>query len=128
MAWDLSGQRLAVALQPPHPAAGLVALYATTYTPVVTAHFIGYARPAQNQHDAIASPGAEQSHHDEAHSSSAGDDGSASAETADTARHKARSSKFGLQLAFAQRCQHNGALLSVLSQDGLRVSNIAIHI
>lgn len=45
-AWDVGGERLAVALRAPHPAAGCVALYATSVDPVVHARLLGFARPA----------------------------------------------------------------------------------
>ncbi|KAJ9522866.1 hypothetical protein QJQ45_023659 [Haematococcus lacustris] len=43
--WDASGERLAVLLQYPHPAAGQVALFAMSIEPVVTARLLGFARP-----------------------------------------------------------------------------------
>jgi hypothetical protein len=43
-AWDSTGERLAVLLQEPHPAAGCLALYATSIDPVVHARLLGYAR------------------------------------------------------------------------------------
>ena len=45
IAWDPTGNRLAVLLQGAHPAAGTVALYSTTFTPVVTCNLIGYVQP-----------------------------------------------------------------------------------
>lgn len=45
MAWDAKGERLAVALQPPHTAAGMVAIYATATDPVVNAILVGLAKP-----------------------------------------------------------------------------------
>jgi len=45
MAWDPAGGRLAVILRGSHPAAGLLALYATSCDSLVTANFIGFARP-----------------------------------------------------------------------------------
>lgn len=44
-AWDPTGERLAVLLTHPHPAAGCIALYATSVDPVVHAQLIGFARP-----------------------------------------------------------------------------------
>jgi hypothetical protein len=44
-AWDATGERLAVLLREPHPAAGCVAVYATSVDPVVHARLLGYARP-----------------------------------------------------------------------------------
>ncbi len=45
LAWDPSGNRLAVVLAKPHPAAGTVALYSTTFTPVVSCNLIGFVQP-----------------------------------------------------------------------------------
>lgn len=46
LAWDPTGSRLAVALQAPHPAAGRVALYATSASdPVVLPALLGFMHP-----------------------------------------------------------------------------------
>uniref|UniRef100_A0A061QSC2 Aladin n=2 Tax=Tetraselmis sp. GSL018 TaxID=582737 RepID=A0A061QSC2_9CHLO len=45
MAWDPKGGRLAVGLAGSHPAAGQIALFATASRSIVSARFIGYARP-----------------------------------------------------------------------------------
>lgn len=44
MAWCGNGERLALALGGAHPASGCIALYATSYTPVLSARFVGYMR------------------------------------------------------------------------------------
>jgi hypothetical protein len=43
--WDPTGTRLAVALGPPHPAAGCIALYSTVASPVVSASLLGFVQP-----------------------------------------------------------------------------------
>ena len=40
--WDVHGERLAVAVGPGHAKGGAVALYATSYKPVMSVRFIGY--------------------------------------------------------------------------------------
>eukprot|EP00879_Flechtneria_rotunda_P024223 GHRR01025671.1.p1 GENE.GHRR01025671.1~~GHRR01025671.1.p1 ORF type:complete len:102 (-),score=19.41 GHRR01025671.1:296-601(-) len=45
IAWDPAGHRLAVTLAQPHPAAGTLALYSTTFDPVISCHLIGYVQP-----------------------------------------------------------------------------------
>ncbi len=45
LCWDPKGERLVVLLRAPHPCAGLLAVYATTYDPVVHARLLGFARP-----------------------------------------------------------------------------------
>jgi hypothetical protein len=45
ISWDPKGNRLAVLLKAPHAAAGTVALYSTSFTPVVTCNLIGYVNP-----------------------------------------------------------------------------------
>lgn len=45
IAWDPTGNRLAVVLKPPHTAAGTVALYSTTISPVVSCNLVGYVNP-----------------------------------------------------------------------------------
>jgi hypothetical protein len=45
LAFDPSGRRLAALLRPPHPAAGLAAVFSTTTSPVVHAELVGFARP-----------------------------------------------------------------------------------
>jgi hypothetical protein len=45
ISWDPTGNRLAVLLKAPHAAAGTVALYSTSFTPVVTCNLIGYVSP-----------------------------------------------------------------------------------
>ncbi len=44
IAWNQGRQRLAVSLQAPHPGAGLVALYATSCEPLISASLLGFAR------------------------------------------------------------------------------------
>jgi hypothetical protein len=56
LAWDPSGRRLAALLRPPHPAAGLVALFSTTTAPVVHAELVGFARPFAGEAAAAAPP------------------------------------------------------------------------
>lgn len=43
--WDPTGTRLAVALGPPHPVAGCIALYSTVASPVVSASLLGFVQP-----------------------------------------------------------------------------------
>lgn len=45
ISWDPTGNRLAVLLKAPHAAAGTVALYSTSFTPVVTCNLVGYVSP-----------------------------------------------------------------------------------
>lgn len=45
IAWDPTGNRLAVVLKPPHASAGTVALYSTTSSPVVSCNLVGYVNP-----------------------------------------------------------------------------------
>lgn len=45
MQWDPAGGRLAIVVEGDHPASGLVALYATTSSSIVSAHFLGFIRP-----------------------------------------------------------------------------------
>ncbi|GBF89820.1 hypothetical protein Rsub_02524 [Raphidocelis subcapitata] len=47
LAWDPSGRRLAALLRPPHPAAGLVAVFATSVAPVAHAELLGFACAAK---------------------------------------------------------------------------------
>jgi hypothetical protein len=66
ISWDPKGNRLAVLLKAPHAAAGTVALYSTSFTPVVACNLIGYVNPG-----CVAA--AEDAHNEHAGSSSAGD-------------------------------------------------------
>lgn len=45
IAWDPTGNRLAVVLAAPHPAAGTVALFSTTFAPVVQSSLLGFVQP-----------------------------------------------------------------------------------
>lgn len=45
ISWDRTGNRLAVVLKAPHPAGGTVALYSTSFTPVVTCNLTGFVNP-----------------------------------------------------------------------------------
>lgn len=45
LAWDPEGHRLAVVLAKQHPAAGTVALYSTSHSPVVECNLIGFVQP-----------------------------------------------------------------------------------
>jgi hypothetical protein len=51
IAWDPTGSRLAVVLASPHPAAGSVALFATSCSPVITAALIGYVQAGSEGDD-----------------------------------------------------------------------------
>jgi hypothetical protein len=102
LAWDPSGRRLAVVLAPPHPAAGLVALYQTDVAPVLHAHLIGFARP---------------------HAAPEGGGGGA--------RGGSGGGGLPAALAFAQKLAKGGAVLSVMGGgggSGVRVANIAMAV
>lgn len=92
LAWDPSGNRLAVVLRAPHPAAGSIALYSTSVSPVVTCHLIGFIQPGSA---ASVADGQGQDSMDEAAAADAGTQAGC------------------LQAAFAPAPGKAGALLSV---------------
>lgn len=101
MAWDPSGRRLAVLLKAPHPAAGLIALYSTSVSPVVRAELVGFARPL------------------------AGKEGLEDWDEGREGRGQVAA------IAFAQKLAKGGAVLSVMGrgrEGELRVGNLAMAI
>lgn len=99
MAWDASGSRLAVVLGKPHPAAGTVALYSTSYSPVVDCKLIGYMQPRGVRTSAAAQPSPAAEHQD---NSNAHENEGAGAQ-----------SSGDLSLAFAPVAGKAGAVLSI---------------
>eukprot|EP00775_Hariotina_reticulata_P008513 gene8513-8695_t len=93
LAWDATGNRLAVVLTHPHPAAGTIALYSTTFQPVVNCTLIGFVQPgAAADHTADTAP-QDQDNDQQAPASA----------------HSSRA----LQVAFASAAGKAGALLSL---------------
>eukprot|EP00878_Enallax_costatus_P009372 GHUV01009794.1.p1 GENE.GHUV01009794.1~~GHUV01009794.1.p1 ORF type:complete len:356 (+),score=107.10 GHUV01009794.1:214-1281(+) len=115
IAWDPTGNRLAVILGKPHPAAGTVALYSTAYSPVVECKLIGYTQPG-------VADGA-QAHQRK----SLADEDDSSDARADEWSQKSYSR---LQLAFAPVAGKAGAVLSMGlgSSDGSRALQLVRNV
>ena len=116
MVWDKTGQRLAVALKGPHPKAGCVALFSTSFEPVVTCSFIGYVHAfpeveqAWQKHQEEEEQGVGQQQEGQEGGVTGGSGGS------------------GFELAFAPSCTKPVALLSIRKAGGWEVSSVPLYI